>query len=103
MFQSQVHNNHQQFNHQINVQIASVAGRIYAMDRTKNWERIKKVYDLLTLGKGLKAISAEEAIVQAYNRQETDEFISPTVITNKTGQPVATIDNNDLVIFMNLR
>ncbi len=103
MFQSQVHNNHQQFNHQINVQIASVAGRIYAMDRTKNWERIKKVYDLLTVGKGLEATSAEEAIVQAYNRQETDEFISPTVITNKTGQPVATIDNNDLVIFMNLR
>ena len=102
-FEKQVEDNHQYFNNQIKVRIASVVGRFYAMDRTKQWENIEKAYDLLTLGKGLKAANAKEAIVQAYNRKETDEFISPTMIVNEKGQSIATVDNNDLVIFMNLR
>ena len=84
------------------MQIASVSGRFYAMDRTKKWDRLEQAYNLLVLGEGLKAKSGEEAIVQAYNRQETDEYVRPTVIV-KNGQPVATVDGNDLVIFMNLR
>jgi 2,3-bisphosphoglycerate-independent phosphoglycerate mutase len=99
-FENQLNHNHN--HHNFIVKIASISGRFYAMDRTKNWSRIEKVYQVLVLGQGLKAKTATEAIVQAYNRGETDEFITPTVICDDN-QPVATIDDNDLVFFMNLR
>ncbi|PIT90752.1 MAG: 2,3-bisphosphoglycerate-independent phosphoglycerate mutase, partial [Candidatus Komeilibacteria bacterium CG10_big_fil_rev_8_21_14_0_10_41_13] len=85
-----------------NEQIATICGRFYAMDRNKRWERTEVAYDMLIKGKGFKVGSAEEGIIQAYNRQETDEFIKPTVITKK-GKPIATIKDNDAVIFFNLR
>ena len=99
-FTRNIKNNH--VNGRVLVKIASISGRFYAMDRTKHWSRIEKVYNLLTLGEGLSVPDAEEAIVEAYNRHETDEFISPTVIKKKK-KPLATIDDNDLVVFMNLR
>jgi len=92
-----------QNNQKLEVVIASIIGRFYAMDRCKKWERTKKAYDLLTLGKGIKVKNPLEGILQAYNRKETDEFISPTVIVDEDNQPVATIDDKDFVIFMNLR
>ncbi len=102
-FQEQLKNNHHQFNNIIKVKISTVVGRSYAMDRTKQWVNIAQAYDLLTLGKGLKVPNPKEAITQAYNRKETDEFISPTVIVDKKEKPLTTIGNHDLVIFMNLR
>ncbi len=93
--------NHRQ-NHNFFIKIATVAGRFYAMDRSKNWERIKAVYNLLVLGEGMAVSNVSEAIVQAYNRGETDEFIKPTVI-QENGKPVTIIGDNDVVIFMNLR
>src|SRR6056297_3508172 len=89
--------------HCIEVKIASVAGRFYAMDRTKHWQRIKKVYKMLTQGEGFKADSGKEAILQGYNRGETDELIKPTVIVDKDKKPVATIEDGDLIAFLNLR
>ncbi len=85
-----------------NEKIASICGRFYAMDRNKSWERTGLAYRMLTRGEGIKVESAEDAILQAYNRKETDEFIKPTVIT-KNGKPIATIKDNDSVIFFNLR
>ncbi len=82
--------------------IATVMGRFYAMDRNKNWERTKAAYEALVLGKGRKATSAEEALREAYNKKESDEFIAPTVITEKN-KPVAAIKDNDAVFFFNLR
>ncbi|MDD5551856.1 MAG: 2,3-bisphosphoglycerate-independent phosphoglycerate mutase [Candidatus Pacebacteria bacterium] len=82
--------------------VASIVGRFYAMDRKKNWSNIEKVYNLLTLGKGVEVESAEDAIVKSYNQGLTDEFIMPSVIM-KDGKPTATIDENDIVIFFNLR
>ncbi len=79
-------------------QIASVSGRFFAMDRDKRWERIQLAYEVLTEGKGLEAASAREAIEKAYQRGETDEFISPTVIG-----PLKSIQDNDAVIFFNFR
>jgi len=102
-FKKEVKNNHYQSNNRIEVKIASIVGRFYAMDRTKKWERVEKAYDLLTVAKGEKANSGEEAITQAYNRKQTDEFISPTVIVDDKKKPLAMINDNDLVIFMNLR
>ncbi len=89
-------------NQSIKVRVASVSGRFFAMDRTDHWQRIKQVYDLMTLGKGMEAKSAKDAILKGYNRGETDEFITPTVI-KKQGQPVATIDKGDVIAFLNLR
>ncbi len=82
--------------------IASIMGRFYAMDRIKRWPRIEAAYNAMVSGEGITAESAEAAISSAYNRGETDEFITPTVITNDH-KPVATIDDNDVVIFFNLR
>ncbi|MDD5289748.1 MAG: 2,3-bisphosphoglycerate-independent phosphoglycerate mutase [Patescibacteria group bacterium] len=94
--------------------IASVTGRYYAMDRTKKWERTEAAYNALVLGKGqYYAKSAEEAIKRAYDRDETDEFILPTVIVKDgkcdkrgiciSGEPIAKIEDNDAVVFFNLR
>lgn len=83
-------------------EIATVMGRLYGMDRNKNWERTKKAYAALVLGQGRKVASVEEALVQAYNHEESDEFVAPSVII-QGDRPVATIRDNDAVFFFNLR
>ncbi len=81
-------------------EIASVMGRYYAMDRDNNYDRVKLAYDALT--KGLTAASGPEGIQASYDREETDEFVKPTVVL-KDGKPVATIGDKDSVIFFNFR
>jgi 2,3-bisphosphoglycerate-independent phosphoglycerate mutase len=83
--------------------IASVAGRFYAMDRDSRWDRVQKAYDCLRVGKGLKAKSASEAVADSYENKVTDEFIEPTAIVNDEGEPLATIDDGDGVVFFNFR
>ena len=83
--------------------IASVMGRFYAMDRDSRWERVQKAYECMTIGKGLKAASAAEAVAKSYEKQVTDEFIEPTCIVNKDNEPIATIANGDGVVFFNFR
>lgn len=83
-------------------EIASVTGRFYAMDRSKTWERTERAYNALVSGKGSCAVSAEDAIDQAYNCGHTDEYIEPTIIMNGK-KPVATIGDNDAIIFFNAR
>jgi 2,3-bisphosphoglycerate-independent phosphoglycerate mutase len=83
-------------------EIASISGRFYAMDRNKKWGNSEKAYEAIVNGKGYKASSAEEAITQAYNRGESDEFISPTVIV-KNKKSIGQIKDNDSIIFFNLR
>ena len=80
--------------------IATVMGRYYGMDRDKRWERTKLAYDCIVLGEGLMARSAEEAIADAYERMETDEFIRPTRLVREPGSMV---DSGDSVIFFNFR
>ncbi len=82
--------------------IASVTGRYFAMDRDQRWERTEKAYVALTEGKGLTASSATAAVEQAYQKNSTDEFIEPTLIT-RDGVPTALIKDNDAVIFFNYR
>lgn len=82
--------------------IATVSGRYFAMDRDKRWDRTEKAYNAMVLGEGRTAKSAKDAIAEAYAAGETDEFITPTVIT-ENGKPVATISDNDVVIFFNFR
>ena len=82
--------------------LASIAGRYYAMDRDKRWERVQLAYDALTLGKGYTAATAAEALAAAYDRDENDEFVKPTVILDDAGNP-ATVNNGDSVIMFNFR
>ncbi len=84
-------------------QIASVIGRYYAMDRDKRWERTERAYDLLVRGKGERATDPVAAIQQSYERGLTDEFVEPIVIIGAGGEPVATIQESDAVIFFNFR
>ena len=83
--------------------IATVSGRYYAMDRDKRWERVKKAYDCLIYGIGERATSAHEAIAQSYKKDETDEFIKPTIITESNGEPIANIKDGDVVLCFNYR
>ncbi len=85
-----------------NVKIATIMGRYYAMDRNKMWDRTEAAYNAIVMGQGKKAKDMEEALTIAYNSGETDEFISPTVIYDD-GKPVATIKDNDVIFFFNLR
>lgn len=87
-------------NHEV---VASITGRLYAMDRKKEWSRTEMTYRLLTEGVGLKDDSPEAAIRHAYNRGETDEFIKPTIICDKKDKPVGLVQDNDVIIFFNLR
>jgi 2,3-bisphosphoglycerate-independent phosphoglycerate mutase len=84
--------------------IATIMGRFYAMDRGKNWDRIKVAYEAIVMGKGKRctAHSAEEAIAQAYNSGETDEYICPTVIMDDKNS-VTSIKDNDVIFYFNLR
>ncbi len=82
---------------------ASVIGRYFAMDRDHRWPRIKKSYELITEGKGeYQSDSALEALNIAYERGETDEFVSATAIRDINGQHV-TVEDGDAVIFANYR
>jgi 2,3-bisphosphoglycerate-independent phosphoglycerate mutase len=82
--------------------IATVIGRYYAMDRDKRWERVKLAYDLVVNGVGTPSTNVVESIAQSYANDVTDEFIQPIVLTENS-QPVATIQNDDVVIFFNFR
>ena len=83
--------------------IATITGRFNAMDREKRWERVEKAYRALVHGEGEKFSSATVAIEDSYQKEVFDEFVKPTVITNKAGEPLAKIENGDSVIFFNFR
>ncbi|MEL7120514.1 MAG: 2,3-bisphosphoglycerate-independent phosphoglycerate mutase [Bacteroidota bacterium] len=86
-----------------NVHLASVIGRYYAMDRDKRWERIKLAYDLLVEAKGEKTSDVLATIASRYEEGETDEFLKPMVCVDDNDQPLATIENGDLLICYNFR
>lgn len=83
--------------------IASVIGRYYAMDRDKRWERNERAYQLLVNAKGMRAIDPVAAIKQSYEHGVSDEFVEPIVLESEKGEPVATIQQGDSVIFFNFR
>jgi len=84
-------------------QIATVCGRYYAMDRDNRWERVSLAWQALVDGKASHfADSAGVAVADAYGRGENDEFIKPTVIA-RDGQPLATVNDDDSIIFFNFR
>ena len=82
--------------------IATVAGRYYAMDRDKRWDREQLAYDAMTLGEGFKVTKATDAVTDAYERDENDEFVKPTVVLDADGK-AATVNDGDAIIMANFR
>ncbi|MCP4105317.1 MAG: 2,3-bisphosphoglycerate-independent phosphoglycerate mutase [Desulfobacteraceae bacterium] len=83
--------------------IASICGRFYAMDRDKRWDRVERAFHLYTQGRGTKEKDPVQAVKNAYLRDETDEFVSPVVMTDENGNPFGTLCDRDGVIFFNFR
>ena len=85
--------------------LASITGRYFAMDRGQNWDRTSKAYRALVRGEANTKIEADkwkEVMEEKYKQSETDEFISPIVLTDNH-RPLATIKDGDVVICFNYR
>lgn len=83
--------------------IATVCGRFYAMDRDNRWNRIEKAFNLYTRGDGIRAKDPVKAVENAYNQNETDEFMRPIAVVGEDNKPLSTICDGDGVIFFNFR
>ena len=83
--------------------LATVVGRYYAMDRDRRWERIRLAYDLLVNGKGSACTDILSTLQKSYADGITDEFIRPVCMVDGCGQPIATIQPDDVVVFFNFR
>ena len=78
--------------------VATVAGRYYAMDRDRRWERTQKAFDAIVEGRGEHADDPVAAVRASYAKGVTDEFIEPTVLD---GRP--RLGPDDAAIFFNFR
>lgn len=89
----------EQFNTKYPGVIKTVCGRYFAMDRDNKWDRTKRAYDVMVAGKGNRqAKSPADAVAQAYDAGETDEFVQPTTIVGYDG-----MKNGDALVMMNFR
>lgn len=79
-------------------EIATVAGRYYAMDRDNRWERVSKAYNAMVLGEGVQNPDPVAAVAKSYEDGVTDEFVVPVVCG-----PEGRISADDSVIFFNFR
>ncbi|AXM89221.1 2,3-bisphosphoglycerate-independent phosphoglycerate mutase [Anoxybacillus ayderensis] len=84
-------------------EIATLSGRYYSMDRDKRWERVEKAYRAMVYGEGPSYRDPLACIDDSYANGIYDEFVLPSVIVREDGSPVATIQDNDAVIFYNFR
>lgn len=82
--------------------IATVMGRYYAMDRDNRWERVSKAYEAMVLGTGETAENAVSAVENSYEKDVTDEFVVPTVIT-ENGAACGVMAEGDSIVFANFR
>jgi 2,3-bisphosphoglycerate-independent phosphoglycerate mutase len=88
--------------------VATVSGRYYAMDRDNRWPRVERAYRAIAFGDGAKFATAAEAIQSYYDRPTEpnmagDEFVTPSVMCDPDGTPLAPVRSGDSVIFYNYR
>ncbi len=83
--------------------VATIAGRLWAMDRDNRWERTGRVYRAMTKGEGTPASDPVAALAASYDAGVTDEFIEPVVIRDTDGHPVTLVEAGDAVIYYNFR
>lgn len=84
-------------------EIATLCGRYFAMDETRQWERTARAYTMLVHAEGERSTDAMTAIRSSFLRGISDEFISPIVLERRNGEPIATVKSGDTVIFFNHR
>jgi 2,3-bisphosphoglycerate-independent phosphoglycerate mutase len=85
-------------------QIASVGGRLFGMDRNKNWDRTQKAYNAIFYGNTEKKHTNPVAAIQeSYAVKKYDEEMEPVVMVNANGSPIASVEEGDVVIFFNFR
>jgi len=81
--------------------IVTVIGRYFAMDRDRRWDRTKKAWDAVVLGRGEICNSSPSAAVdRQYSRGKTDEFMPPLIFSYANEQRVR---DGDSVLFFNFR
>lgn len=84
--------------------LASMSGRMFAMDRDNRWERISKVWQVMVHPElCVKANDPLAAIEASYQNKVYDEEFEPIVLTDESGNPMAKVQDNDAVIFFNFR
>ncbi|CAM3902098.1 2,3-bisphosphoglycerate-independent phosphoglycerate mutase [Mesobacillus zeae] len=84
-------------------EFASISGRYYSMDRDKRWDRVEKSYRAMVYGEGPTYSNPMELVEDNYEHGIFDEFVIPSVLVKPDGSPVATVQNDDAVIFYNFR
>jgi len=84
-------------------EIATVMGRVFPMDRNKNWELVKKAYDCMVNGKGNKFKDPIKIIESAYSQGLSDPFIEPGLVLDQNNNPLGLIQDNDSIVFFNFR
>jgi len=82
--------------------IATIGGRYYGMDRNNNWDRIQLAYAAMTSGLGEQITNPIDYLKKSYKKEVFDEYIVPAVVT-ENGKPIATVSDNDALIFFNFR
>ena len=80
-----------------NIKIASVCGRYYGLDNTKDYKRTKMFYDLLFEGRGIDAINLARVINKCYEKKLSDEYLPPL-----KAQDYCPINNKDVLMFLNI-
>lgn len=83
-------------------QFSSICGRDIAMDRSENWDKIKKYYLCLTEGKAPVFDKIENVVSSSYREDQSDSFIEPAMVKDNKGE-IHPIKDNDAVIFFNFR
>ncbi len=78
--------------------LATLIGRYWAMDRDRRWERIARAYRAIVLREGREVASGVEAVEKAYGREQSDEFIEPSVVAEGPA-----LEDGDAVLFFNFR
>jgi 2,3-bisphosphoglycerate-independent phosphoglycerate mutase len=85
------------------VQLATVIGRYFTMDRDKRWERVQRGYDLMTLGVGTETRLPIELLRRFYEQGVTDEFIEPMSVVTAEGAHLGRVEDGDALLFFNFR
>ncbi len=82
-------------------QIATIVGRYFAMDRDRRWDRTRKAWNAIVLGRGTKCDSAPSAALRSeYGKGKTDEFMPPLIFSHPDERRV---HDGDTVLFFNFR
>jgi len=83
--------------------VATIAGRFFGMDRDQHWERVRRSYDAIVKGEGKRVVDFHKEIEESYRQNIFDQNIEPMVVVERDNNPVASVCDNDGLIFFNYR